>query len=181
MTHPVDQRQDDDTPENRPDRDRPAAARDPSRRIRSNADRPLPRPDRKIHCPFHELSVGEATAGGVLPARSLADASARDRDDPLRLVPPPVYFEWLTGLRVGRSGKLRCMFHDDQHPSLHVYPEPERGWYCFGCGRGGSIYDLAALLWSTGQSRDGKLRGRDFLMVRERLAEIFLVGNRRTG
>jgi hypothetical protein len=52
--------------------------------------------------------------------------------DPLRLVPPPVYFERLTGLRVGRFGKLRCLFHDDRSPSLHVYREPGRGWYCFG-------------------------------------------------
>ncbi|MGH2886099.1 MAG: CHC2 zinc finger domain-containing protein [Solirubrobacteraceae bacterium] len=50
-------------------------------------------------------------------------------------MPPPVYFERLTGLRVGRSGKPRCLFHDDRVPSLHVYREPERGWYCFGCGR----------------------------------------------
>ena len=29
--------------------------------------------------------------------------------------------ERLTGLRVGPSGKLRCLFHDDRSPSLHVY------------------------------------------------------------
>src|ERR1019366_4655074 len=39
--------------------------------------------------------------------------------DPLLLVAPPVYFERLTGLRVGPSGKLRCLFHDDRSPSLH--------------------------------------------------------------
>jgi len=134
----------------------------------------------KVRCPFHDLSVGEATAGGIVPARSFADASSRDRvsADPLLLVPPPVYFERLTGLRVGRSGKLCCLFHDDQHPSLHVYPDAGRGWYCFGCGRGGSVYDLGALLWLTGQSSglgSGlKLRGREFLWVRQRLAEILL-------
>jgi hypothetical protein len=121
-------------------------------------------------CPFHALSVGEATAGGVLPARSLADASSNDRvwRDPLLLVPPPVYFERLTGLRVGRSGKLRCLFHDDEHPSLHVYPEAGRGWYCFGCGRGGSVYDLAALL--SGR----KTRGADFVELRRELEELLL-------
>jgi len=129
----------------------------------------------KISCPFHQLSVGEATAGGVLPARSFADASSNDRvsPDPLLLVPPPVYFERLTGLRVGRSGKLRCMFHDDQHPSLHVYPQPGRGWYCFGCGRGGSIYDLAALLSGRGT------RGRDFVELRRELDEL-MFGEQRT-
>ncbi|HTP19011.1 MAG TPA: CHC2 zinc finger domain-containing protein [Solirubrobacteraceae bacterium] len=153
-------------------------------------------PDRtgKIHCPFHELSVGRADGDGVSPASSLVDASSRDRGgpwecsesalsidadrsrvpspvgsfDPLRLVPAPVYFERLTGLRVGRSGKLRCLFHDDRTPSLHVYPEPGRGWYCFGCGRGGSIFDLAALL--SGR----ETRGRDFAELRRELEEMFL-------
>jgi hypothetical protein len=129
-------------------------------------------PDRtgKVHCPFHDLSVGEPTAGAVVPARSLADASLRDRvsADPLLLVPPPVYFERLTGVRVGRSGKLRCFFHDDRHPSLHVYPEAGRGWYCFGCGRGGSVYDLAALLWGR------KTRGGDFLELRRELERLLL-------
>jgi len=86
--------------------------------------------------------------------------------DPLRLVPPPVYFELLTGLRVGRSGKLRCMFHDDRSPSLHVYREPDRGWYCFGCGRGGSIYDLAGLLSGRGT------RGSDFSELRRELERL---------
>ena len=121
-------------------------------------------------CPFHELSVGEATASGVSPARSLEDASSNGRGspDPVLLVPPPVYFERLTGLRVGRSGKLRCLFHDDQHPSLHVYAEPERGWYCFGCRRGGSIYDLAALL------SDRSTRGPGFRELRRELELLFL-------
>ncbi len=86
--------------------------------------------------------------------------------DPLRLVPPPVYFERLTGLRVGPSGKLRCLFHDDRSPSLHVYREPDRGWYCFGCGRGGSIYDLASLLWQH------EMRGEDFRELRRELEAL---------
>jgi len=121
----------------------------------------------KVRCPFHALSVGRAPAVDVSAACSRADASLTDRgDDLLRLVPPPVYFERLTGLRVGRSGKLRCLFHDDRSPSLHVYQEPERGWYCFGCGRGGSIYDLAALLSGRGT------RGRDFVELRRWLKEF---------
>lgn len=121
---------------------------------------------RKVRCPLHDLSVGEATADGVSPACSVDDASSKDRrasSDPLLLVPPPVYFERLTGLRVGRSGKLHCLFHDDRSPSLHVYREPERGWFCFGCLRGGSVYDLAALLFRRGT------RGRDFIELRREL------------
>jgi len=61
---------------------------------------------------------------------------------------PRVYVERLLGQPVGRSGKVRCPFHTDRTPSLHVYQEPSRGWYCYGCHRGGSVYDLAALLLS---------------------------------
>jgi hypothetical protein len=83
--------------------------------------------------------------------------------DALRLVAPALYVERLTGQRVGRSRKVRCPFHDDQTPSLHVYEDPDRGWYCFGCARGGSIYDLAALLWQR------ETRGADFLVLRRDL------------
>jgi hypothetical protein len=169
-----------------PSEHRNARAAGPRRTARNDLDRrllaiPAPdyvqalaglSPDRhgKMQCPFHDLSVGEATAGGVLPARSFADASSSDRDsvDPLLLVPPPVYFERLTGLRVGHSGKVPCLFHDDRHPSLHVYTEADRGWYCFGCRRGGSVYDLAALLWGR------TTRGEDFVEVRRELANVLL-------
>ncbi len=82
--------------------------------------------------------------------------------DPVADIPPPVYVEALTGLVPTRDGKVRCPLHEDRTPSLHVYPDAERGWYCYGCSRGGTIYDLAAL-------RGGfelPLRGQDFIAVR---------------
>ena len=85
--------------------------------------------------------------------------------DPLETIPPPVYVEQLTGQRVGRSRKIHCPFHEDRTPSMHVYDDPGRGWYCFGCGRGGSIYDLAALLWHR------ETRGRQFIELRRELEE----------
>ncbi len=111
--------------------------------------------------PRERTEPASTSRAGLLRAPSPITSS-----DPLRSVPPPVYFERLTGLRVGRSGKLRCLFHDDRSPSLHVYREPGRGWYCFGCGRGGSIYDLAALL----SGRD--TRGQDFSELRCELEEL---------
>ncbi len=83
--------------------------------------------------------------------------------DPLRALAPAIYVEALAGLSVPRHRKVRCPFHEDGTPSLHVYPEPERGWYCFGCGRGGSVYDFAALLW------DRTPRGADFVELRREL------------
>jgi hypothetical protein len=73
----------------------------------------------------------------------------------------------LLGLDVGRSRKVRCPFHDDRTPSLHVYPSPEQGWYCFGCGRGTSIYDMAAAAWGM------DTRGQAFLELRDRLRALF--------
>src|SRR4051794_29929760 len=57
--------------------------------------------------------------------------------------------------------------HEDRTPSLHVYAEPERGWMCFGCGRGGSIYDLAAALEGVTP------RGAGFVALREWLEQRF--------
>jgi CHC2 zinc finger len=88
--------------------------------------------------------------------------------DALRSVAPAVYVERLTGQRVGRSRKVRCPFHEDQTPSLHVYDDPERGWYCFGCAQGGSIYDLAALLWQR------QPRGADFVELRRELEALII-------
>ena len=96
----------------------------------------------------------------IRASRSRPIGPAPDR---LELIPPREYFERLTGRPVGRSGKARCPFHEDSIPSLHVYEEPGRGWYCFGCGRGGSALDLAALLWQ----RD--TRGQDFTDLRRQL------------
>lgn len=41
------------------------------------------------------------------------------------------------GYEPNRSGFLRCPFHSGDHTaSLKIYPD-DRGWYCFGCHRGG--------------------------------------------
>ena len=105
--------------------------------------------------------------------RATPHAHAAVGSDSLLDIEPAVYVEALTGTAVPAHGKIACPFHhEDRTPSLHVYREPERGWYCYGCGRGGSIYDFAAALWLTGQS-DAPLRGEDFLELRGRLSELF--------
>jgi hypothetical protein len=114
--------------------------------------------------------VGTTAMGTSTPASASASAEATASvggDDPLRRIPPGVYVPALTGQSVGRDGKVSCPFHEDRTPSLHVYERPEQGWYCFGCGRGGSIYDLAAELY-------GLLpRGRGFLRLRGLLQQRF--------
>lgn len=70
----------------------------------------------------------------VRPARSPAPpAQIEPEDDPLWAIEPAVYVAALTGGAVGRDHKVTCPLHRDRTPSLHVYPRPEEGWYCFGC------------------------------------------------
>jgi hypothetical protein len=89
------------------------------------------------------------------------------RADPLLRIPPVVYIGALLGVRPRVGAKVACPFHADQHPSLHVYSSAARGWCCFSCGRGGSIYDLAAALWGMGT------RGQEFRSLRRRLTTHF--------
>jgi hypothetical protein len=55
----------------------------------------------------------------------------------------------LTGEPATKRGRLhlfRCPFHaGDRDPSLTVY-EPPRGWWCFGCQRGGDAVTFVAEL-----------------------------------
>lgn len=103
------------------------------------------------------------------PARATPRAECRDvgdisDDDGLRQVAPAVYVQALTGLSAGRDGKVSCPFHgEDRTPSLHVYEEPAAGWYCYGCGRGGSIFDLGGEVFGL------STRGPEFVELRARL------------
>lgn len=36
--------------------------------------------------------------------------------------------------------KIKCPFHEDETPSLHVYDDG--GWKCFGCGKHGDVIDF---------------------------------------
>jgi hypothetical protein len=61
---------------------------------------------------------------------------------------------------------VRCPLpdHDDAYASCQVYAEAEQGWWCFGCQRGGRVYDLASLLAGGAWGRD--LRGEAFRSAR---------------
>lgn len=56
--------------------------------------------------------------------------------------------------RAGISLQLRggkawacCPFHGERTPSLRLHDEPERGWCCFGCHKGGDAVKLYADLY----------------------------------
>ena len=61
---------------------------------------------------------------------------------------PREWFVALAGVEPDARGFVSCPLpdHDDPHPSCRVYETPERGWWCFGCARGGGVVDLASLL-----------------------------------
>lgn len=42
----------------------------------------------------------------------------------------------LLGLSTNRRVSVRCVFHEDNSPSLCIYPG-EGGYHCFGCGANG--------------------------------------------
>lgn len=103
-------------------------------------------------------------------AASREPRSGRSDGDPLMRVPPARYVQVLTGQVVPRSWKIRCPLHEDHTPSLHVYEAPEDGWFCFGCRRGGTVYDLAAGVWGM------ETRGAGFVQLRGRLVAELGVG-----
>jgi hypothetical protein len=81
-----------------------------------------------------------------------------------------MYVRDLTGIGVDScGGKVQCPFHPDKTPSLHVYSSADRGWFCFGCQRGGGIFQLAALVGGYGLP----LRGADFLRVESTLLDFY--------
>jgi hypothetical protein len=102
------------------------------------------------------------------PARHRRPRTALDRE--LRAISTADYVHVLGGREPNGAGKVLCPFHDDRDPSLHLYDGGS--FYCFGCRRGGTIYDFAAHLWFSGEPASA-LRGRRFIEVRERLAAAF--------
>jgi hypothetical protein len=89
-----------------------------------------------------------------------------DVDAQLRGISAAEYIARLSGRRADREGKVLCPFHAERTPSLQAYPDGS--WCCFGCGRGGSIFDFAACRWGMGT------KGREFIALRDRLTDELL-------
>jgi len=95
---------------------------------------------------------------------------ARVQADTAAQLDPPAYFAALAGREVAdRGGHVPCPLpgHTEQISSCMVYESAQRGWWCYGCGCGGTIYDLASLLEGGPWGHD--LRGEQFNEVKRRV------------
>ena len=59
----------------------------------------------------------------------------------IRKAVPAVRAADALGLHPKRAGFCRCPFHDDHDASLKLYDD-DRGFFCFGCGKGGDVIRL---------------------------------------
>ncbi len=86
------------------------------------------------------------------PARPRAERVRGAIDDPALSLSPAEYFAALCGVEPDAAGYVHCPLpdHDERTASCRLYADH---WWCFGCQRGGGIYDLASLLeggpWGT--------------------------------
>lgn len=67
------------------------------------------------------------------------------------------------GLRLNAQGFCRCPFHQEDTPSLKVYPG-DRGFYCFGCGAGGDVITLTARLLGLPPAAAARRLDEDFAL-----------------
>ena len=69
------------------------------------------------------------------------------------------------GLRVSRSGMVRCLFHDDATPSMKLYDDH---YHCFGCQATGDVIHMTARIFGiTDQEAANKL-AEDFGIRQEK-------------
>jgi DNA primase len=66
------------------------------------------------------------------------------------------------GIDVNAAGFAQCPFHQEKTPSMKIY---ERGYKCFGCNSGGSIFDMVMKMFNL-NFKDAKERiNHDFGLV----------------
>jgi hypothetical protein len=122
---------------------------------------------------LRELTCGLADPDPPAPAPSPAEVRrhlAYLESDQAAQLAPPAYFRLLAGVQVSdRGGHAPCPLpgHQDAMASCMVYADADAGWHCYGCSRGGAIYDLASLL--DGGSWGRALRGEEFRAVKRRV------------
>ena len=69
------------------------------------------------------------------------------------------------GLRVSRSGMVRCLFHDDATPSMKLYDDH---YHCFGCQETGDVIHLTAKLFGVTDQEAANKLAEDFGVQNEK-------------
>lgn len=67
----------------------------------------------------------------------------------------------LYGYHPNRAGFVCCPWHNERTASLKLYPG-DRGFYCFGCGRGGSVVDFVGELFGLSPMEAVRRLNQDF-------------------
>lgn len=131
------------------------------------ATRPVPAPTLTAGLPDPEPPPPSSRPAEIRRhrARMAADDAAH--------IAPPAYFAVLAGVEVSdQGGHIPCPLpdHTEQLASCMVYPDPGGGWWCYGCQRGGTIYDFASLL--DGRNWGRMLRGEEFTDIKRRVCDL---------
>ena len=144
----------------------------PCRLVYCDLARPAVAPDRLVA----GLTDPNPPPPPPTPAEQRRHQQWREIDDAANIA-PPAYFGALTGVHVPeRGGHIPCPLpdHEEQLASCMVYADPAEGWHCYGCQRGGTIYDLASLI--DGGACGRALRGEEFRGVKARVQEQLGIG-----
>lgn len=126
-----------------------------------------------------DRSDGIAIAQGVIvtpgipkrPERAWTPPKRTDGRRDLDPISTTEYVYTLTGVEVEKGRRCDCPLpdHDDHSRDFAVTRTSDTGWCCYGCNRGGTIFQFAAYLWGYVVP----LRGDAFREVRDKLNEIF--------
>lgn len=73
------------------------------------------------------------------------------------------------GLRVSRSGMVRCLFHDDATPSMKLYDDH---YHCFGCQATGDVIRMTAKLFGVPDAEAANKLAEDFGIQREKTSVL---------
>lgn len=65
------------------------------------------------------------------------------------------------GFAPNRGGFICCPFHHERTPSLKVY-DGERGFFCFGCHKGGDVIELVSELLGVSRTEAAQDINRSF-------------------
>lgn len=74
------------------------------------------------------------------------------------------------GFRMVQNRRMKCPFHEEDSPSMVIYPLPQNEFHCFGCGKHGDVINFYA-----------EVNSLDFKTALERLAFTYIPGFKKDG